>query len=111
MTLRNAPGATSATSDRKDDLTSLPMSEVDHLQRADASPSALAGDLNVYSRRDGRAAPSLPLLGSHEVQHATESETPRTWPRLIRSSAVIAFPCGRRCVRYCASPSARVVVR
>ena len=45
MTLRNAPGATSATSDRKDDLTSLPMSEVeerlgtsgDGLSQAEAS--------------------------------------------------------------------------
>ena len=45
MTLRNAPGATSATSDRKDDLRSLPMSEVekrlgtsgDGLSQAEAS--------------------------------------------------------------------------
>ena len=42
MTLRNAPGATSATSDREDDLTSLPMSEVE--KRLGASSDGLSQD-------------------------------------------------------------------
>ena len=42
MTLRDAPGATSATSDREDDLTSLPMSEVE--KRLGASSDGLSQD-------------------------------------------------------------------
>ena len=60
MTLRNAPGANSATSDRKDDLTSLPMSEVEK-RLGTGLDTALVAEATVVVTSPQPSAPATVL--------------------------------------------------
>src|SRR5664279_3931798 len=79
---RAAASRTRTTMIRRVQPRSTRHAEGGHLQRADVSPSALAGDLNVYLGQ---------LPGRNDMQQLRV--LPSAWPRYLRGTSAVLLIC------------------